>query len=66
MKFGQLIHAINQAHVSLQSSAVKAVNKHLTFRNWLIGITLLSLSKMVKTGLHMDQGVEKKLLKKSR
>jgi predicted nuclease of restriction endonuclease-like (RecB) superfamily len=45
MKFGQLIEAINQAHVSLQASAAKAVNRHLTFRNWLIGYYIVEFEQ---------------------
>lgn len=45
MKFGQLIQAINQVHVSLQSSGVKAVNRHLTFRNWLIGYYIVEFEQ---------------------
>jgi hypothetical protein len=37
MKFQQLIQAINQVHNNLQRSAVKAVNRHFTILNWLIG-----------------------------
>ena len=56
MKFGQLIEAINQAHVSMQSSAVKAVNRHLTIRNWLIGYYIVEFEQNGEDRLHMVQG----------
>ncbi|MCH5596814.1 PDDEXK nuclease domain-containing protein [Niabella ginsengisoli] len=37
MNFNALLSTIKQTHVSLQQSAVKAVNRHITLRNWLIG-----------------------------
>lgn len=37
MNFKKLIAQIEQTHTALQQSAVKAVNTHLTIRNWLIG-----------------------------
>ena len=37
MKFDRLVSTIRQTHALLQQSAVKAINKHLTIRNWLIG-----------------------------
>ncbi len=45
MKFQQLIQAINQVHTSLQDSAVRAVNRHLTFRNWLIGYVIVEFEQ---------------------
>lgn len=45
MKFRQLIKAINTAHLSLQSSAAKAVNRHLTVRNWLIGYYIVEFEQ---------------------
>jgi predicted nuclease of restriction endonuclease-like (RecB) superfamily len=37
MNFKILKSHIQNTHLALQQSAVKAVNSHLTFRNWLIG-----------------------------
>lgn len=37
MKYLHLISQINHTHQTLQQSAVKAVNSHITLRNWLIG-----------------------------
>lgn len=45
MKLQQLIKAINTAHLSLQSSAAKAVNRHLTVRNWLIGYYIVEFEQ---------------------
>ncbi len=45
MKFQQLIKAISLVHSSLQNNAVKAVNRHLTFRNWLIGYYIVEFEQ---------------------
>ena len=45
MKFHQLIKAISLVHSSLQNNAVKAVNRHLTFRNWLIGYYIVEFEQ---------------------
>lgn len=37
MNFEFLVNSIQQTHVALQQSAVKAINRHITIRNWLIG-----------------------------
>ena len=36
MNFTTLINQIDQTHQTLQQNAVKAVNSHITLRNWLI------------------------------
>jgi predicted nuclease of restriction endonuclease-like (RecB) superfamily len=41
MKFKLLVNSIQQTHTALQQSAVKAVNSHLTIRNWLIGFYIV-------------------------
>ncbi len=64
MRFQQLIKAITQAHTSLQSSAVKAVNKYLTFRNWLIGYYIVEFEQNGEDRAAYGSGLEKKLLKK--
>ncbi len=37
MNFNLLVNAIDETHVALQQSAIKAINRHLTIRNWFIG-----------------------------
>src|SRR3990172_6909423 len=37
MNFKLLVKSIQQIHTALQQSAVKAINRHVTVRNWLIG-----------------------------
>jgi hypothetical protein len=37
MLFENLLTTITQVHNSLQQSAVKAINQHITIRNWVIG-----------------------------
>jgi predicted nuclease of restriction endonuclease-like (RecB) superfamily len=45
MKFEQLVSTIQQTHLTLQESAVKAINKHLTIRNWLIGLYIIEFEQ---------------------
>jgi len=45
MNFNSLLNTINSAHIRLQESAVKAVNKHLTIRNWLIGFYIVEFEQ---------------------
>lgn len=45
MKFEQLVFTIQQTHDTLQESAVKAINKHLTIRNWLIGLYIIEFEQ---------------------
>ena len=45
MKFEELISTIQQTHDTLQDSAVKAINKHLTIRNWLIGLYIIEFEQ---------------------
>jgi predicted nuclease of restriction endonuclease-like (RecB) superfamily len=37
MNFKSLIQVVKQTHNTLQQSAVNAVNRHITLRNWLVG-----------------------------
>lgn len=41
MDFKSLVENIQHTHTSLQQSAVKAINKHITIRNWLIGFYIV-------------------------
>lgn len=45
MNFKLLVHTIQSAHATLQQSAVKAINKHLTIRNWLIGFYIVEFEQ---------------------
>lgn len=45
MNFKLLVNGIQQAHDALQSSAVKAVNRHITIRNWLIGYYIVEFEQ---------------------
>lgn len=45
MQFEELIFTIQQTHDTLQESAVKAINKHLTIRNWLIGLYIIEFEQ---------------------
>ncbi|WP_114792350.1 PDDEXK nuclease domain-containing protein [Niabella yanshanensis] len=41
MDFKGLLSSISKTHVLLQQSAVNAVNRHITLRNWLIGFYIV-------------------------
>ncbi|GJQ50710.1 hypothetical protein KsCSTR_01080 [Candidatus Kuenenia stuttgartiensis] len=41
MKFEFLVNTIQQTHTALQQSAVTAINRHITIRNWLIGFYIV-------------------------
>jgi hypothetical protein len=45
MNFDRLVTRIQQTNDFLQQSAVKAVNTHLTFRNWLIGFHIVEFQQ---------------------
>jgi predicted nuclease of restriction endonuclease-like (RecB) superfamily len=45
MNFGLLVNTIQEAHTTLQQSALKSVNRHLTIRNWLIGFYIVEFEQ---------------------
>lgn len=45
MKYQSLISSIDETHQTLQQCAVKAVNSHLTLRNWLIGYYIVEFEQ---------------------
>ncbi|MFM7431124.1 MAG: YhcG family protein [Flammeovirgaceae bacterium] len=45
MNFSLLVNTIQQAHSTLQQSALKSVNKHLTIRNWLVGFYIVEFEQ---------------------
>lgn len=45
MKLPDLTSAISQTHIALQSNAVKAINRNLTLRNWLIGFCIVEFEQ---------------------
>ncbi len=45
MNFELLKNTILETHTSLQQNAVKAVNMHLTIRNWLIGFYIVEFEQ---------------------
>lgn len=45
MNFGKLAFRIQQTNTILQQNAVKAVNTHLTLRNWLIGYYIVEFEQ---------------------
>ena len=45
MKLPELSTAISQIHIALQSNALKAINRNLTLRNWLIGFYIIEFEQ---------------------
>ena len=45
MNFEKLVSCIQQTNEFLQQKAVKAVNTHLTFRNWLTGFYIVEFEQ---------------------
>lgn len=45
MKYQSLISSIDETHQTLQQSAVRAVNSHITLRNWLIGYYIVEFEQ---------------------
>lgn len=45
MQYKSLISSIDETHQTLQQSAVKAVNSHITLRNWLIGYYIVEFEQ---------------------
>ncbi|GGA98348.1 PDDEXK nuclease domain-containing protein [Puia dinghuensis] len=41
MNFDFLVNVVQEAHRTLQQTAVRTINKHLTIRNWLIGFYII-------------------------
>lgn len=65
MNFDLLANTILDTHISLQNSAVKAVNTHLTIRNWLIGFYIFEFEQKgedrAKYGAKLLSTLSKKL-----
>ena len=45
MNFSALVQTIQQTHDALQQQAVKAINRSLTIRNWLIGFYIVEFEQ---------------------
>lgn len=45
MKFQLLVNTIQQTHTAMQQAAFKAVNRHLTMRNWMIGCLIIEFEQ---------------------
>ncbi|SDF25781.1 Predicted nuclease of restriction endonuclease-like (RecB) superfamily, DUF1016 family [Dyadobacter soli] len=43
--FDSLVNSIQETHLTLQQSAAKAINKHLTIRNWLVGFYIVEFEQ---------------------
>lgn len=69
MNFDLLTHTILENHTLLQQSAMKAINIHLTIRNWLIGFYIVEFEQngedRAKYGEELIETLSKKLNNKS-
>lgn len=45
MNFELLVNTIQHTHSTLQQSALKSINKHLTIRNWLVGFYIVEFEQ---------------------
>jgi predicted nuclease of restriction endonuclease-like (RecB) superfamily len=65
MNFTSLIDQIDQTHQTLQQNAVKAVNSHITLRNWLIGYYIVEFEQngddRAKYGVHLLKELANKI-----
>lgn len=65
MDFNLLANTILETHFSLQQSAAKAVNMHLTIRNWLIGFYIVEFEQngedRAEYGTKLLSKIEKKI-----
>ena len=65
MNFEKLVTRIQQTNDFLQQSAVKAVNTHLTFRNWLTGFYIVEFEQNGSDRAKYEQNYLKPLPKTS-
>ena len=65
MNFEHLINLIDKTHNVLQTNAIKAVNRNLTIRNWLVGFYIKEFEQngedRAKYGEKLLQKIAKKL-----
>jgi hypothetical protein len=45
MKYENLVESITQVHVQFQQQAVKAINRALTLRNWMVGYYIVEFEQ---------------------
>ncbi|NDP28193.1 MAG: DUF1016 domain-containing protein [Flavobacterium sp.] len=69
MKYQSLISSIDETHQTLQQSAVKAVNSHLSLPNWLIGFYIVEYEQngedRAKYGAKLFQNLASELKSRS-
>lgn len=63
MNFSALIQTIQQTHTVLQQQAVKAINRSLTIRNWLIGYYIVEFEQKGEDRAKYGQRLLKELSK---
>jgi hypothetical protein len=61
MQYKSLISSMDETHHTLQQSAVKAVNSHITLRNWLIGYYIVEFVDKEKDRLKYGTKLLKEL-----
>lgn len=63
MNFELLVNTIQQTHSTLQQSALKSVNKHLTIRNWLVGFYIVEFEQKGEDRAKYGENLLKELAK---
>ncbi len=65
MKYNELELAIKEAHSSLQQNTIKAINRNITIRNWLIGYYIVEFEQKgedrAKYGLRLLKSLEESI-----
>ncbi len=65
MKFNELELAIKEVHSSLQKNTIKAINRNITIRNWLIGYYIIEFEQKgedrAKYGLQLLKSLEESI-----
>ncbi len=59
MNFTDLVSSIRLTHQILQEDTVKAVNRNLTVRNWLLGYYIVTYEQGGKTGPPTERAIAK-------
>ena len=63
MLFEKLLHSISHVHNTLQQSAVKAINRHITVRNWVIGCYIVEYEQKGEDRAKYGDGLTDRLAK---
>jgi hypothetical protein len=64
MEFSNLVKTISQTHTALQQQMVKAINRSLTIRNWLIGFYIVEFEQKGEDRAKYGSGLLTELAKR--